>query len=74
MHDCPIDGCARADVPDERVMCNGHWHLVPVRLRSWIPRAFASGDPDYEEIARAAILLVNLKVSTKELDDGATQE
>jgi len=34
-HQCPIPGCT-AQIPNSRLMCLHHWHLVPKKLQKGV--------------------------------------
>lgn len=39
MHSCPVGPCD-LPVPDDKLMCRGHWYMVPPALQTEVWRAF----------------------------------
>ena len=55
-HKCPIRGCGSRVDPD-RLMCHGHWRMVPLPLQKTIWRLWSNGRPKsgHAEACQSAI-------------------
>lgn len=55
---CPVPGCC-AQIDPSRLMCRGHWYLVPKPLRDEVWATWRSGEgalsPKHQEAVRTAI-------------------
>jgi hypothetical protein len=56
---CPIPGC-RTQIDQSRLMCRGHWYLVPKQLRDHVWATWRSGQaarsPEHQDAVRMAII------------------
>lgn len=55
---CPIAGCGE-QIDPSRLMCRGHWYLVPKQIRDRVWATWRSGQgassPEHQEAVRLAI-------------------
>ena len=55
---CPVPGCC-AGIDSSRLMCRGHWRLVPWELRAAVWATWRSGQaassPEHQEAVCAAV-------------------
>ena len=57
-HSCPISGCGE-QIDPSRLMCRGHWYLVPKQIRDRVWATWRSGQgassPEHREAVCLAI-------------------
>lgn len=59
MNNCPVEGCKKK-VPSHRLMCPGHWRMVPANLAKMVWHYWQRGPSDkYLKVRQDAIDAVN---------------